>query len=144
MAAAALSIGGCSLYGPYHWWTVADYPVYLHDCTESISEEMAWEMPDVPDIDRKRLIQAASAWAVDNCFAPCDYKMCATISEYDGGSGTVYVSNDISVPGANEIDSEAGPSAYVTFDLETYDVKRRGIWNSGCRVAAADCKANFD
>ena len=144
LVAATLLIAGCSHYGPYHWWTVSDYPVYLHDCSESISAEMAWDMPDVPELDRKRLVQAASAWAVDNCFAPCDYKMCATITEYGGGSGTVYVSNDISAPGANESDSDAGPSAYVVFNLESFDVRRRGIWKSGCRNAAVDCEANFD
>ena len=62
----------------------------------------------------------------------------------NGGTGTVYVSNDVSAPGANDYDSEVGPSAYVTFDLESFDVKRRGIWKSGCRMSAPDCQANFD
>ena len=105
---------------------------------------MAWDVPQVPDLDRKRLVQAASAWAVDNCFAPCEYRMCATITEYDSNSGTVYVSNDVAAPGANEDDSEVGPSAYVTFDLHSFDIKRRGVWKSGCRIAAPDCEANLD
>ena len=143
LAAIALLLTSCSVYEPYHWWTISYRDVLLEDCTESIAEAMAWDVPAVPELDRQRLVAAASAWGEDNCYVPCEYKMCATITEYGRGTGTVYISHDL----AESADAEevvVGPEAYVTFDLQTWELKKRGVWNTGCRTGAADCIVDLD
>lgn len=134
---------GCSIYGPYHWWTIAKRDVLLDDCTESIAGTMAWTVPDVPELDRERLIGAASAWGEDNCYVPCEYRMCATITEYGGGQGTVYISHDLTAA-ADEEEVVVGPEAYVTFDLQSWEVRKRGVWHTGCRMGASDCSIDLD
>ena len=134
---------GCSIYAPYHWWTISYREVLLDDCTESIAETMAWDVPEVPELDRERLVAAASAWGEDNCYVPCEYRMCATITEYGGGLGTVYISHDLSAS-SDEEDVVVGPEAYVTFDLQSWEIRKRGIWNTGCRTGAEDCSVDLD
>lgn len=143
LLAILLLLTSCSIYPPYHWWTISYRDVLLEDCTDSIAEAMAWDVPRVPELDRERLIGAASAWGEDNCYVPCEYKMCATITEYGGGTGTVYISHDLAAS-ANDEDVVVGPEAYVTFDLQSWELKKRGIWNTGCRTGADDCSIDLD
>ena len=141
--AIALLLTSCSVYAPYHWWTISYRDVLLEDCTESIAEAMAWDVPQVPELDRQRLVAAASAWGEDNCYVPCEYKMCATITEYGRGTGTVYISHDLAAS-ADAEEVVVGPEAYVTFDLQSWELKKRGVWNTGCRTGAEDCSIDLD
>ena len=75
---------GCVATGEYTPKNIAGKAVHLDDCTDSVSKYMGWNVPQVPQKTRRNLIAAASAWAVDNRFAPCEYRMCATIREYSG------------------------------------------------------------
>ena len=107
----------------------------LSDCTDSVSSYMDWEQPKIPEEDKKSAIKAASAWAVDACYLPCNYKMCATITEYDGSSVSVYISYEF-----KEDEITIGPEAQVEFDMVSFKVKSKEMWHSGCRWNAKDCK----
>ena len=110
-----------------------------------ISSYFEWDIPHIPKEARQKLIAAASAWAVDNRFAPCEYRMCATIREYTGSTATVYISYDVTESvevsataekGVEEIIIPIGPEAQVTFALKNFDVLKGGAWHSGCRSGA--------
>lgn len=133
---------GCVAKPNYAPKNVAGEEIHLDDCTETVSKQMGWSAPQVPEEIRLNLIAAASAWAIDNRYAPCEYRMCATIREYSDSSATVYISYDVTEPnevrptevkGIEELVMTIGPEAEVTFDLTTFAVVDDRKWHSGCR-----------
>ncbi len=128
---------GCTSTAIYNPETLSDRNVVLDDCT---SATMDWDVPQVSMQQRDLLIKAASAWAEDNCYAPCEFRMCATIRRVEEGMGTVYVSFDW----AEWDEFVIGPEAQVTFDMDTFAVREQEFWHTGCRFNATDCNLELD
>lgn len=109
----------------------------LSDCTEELAKEFHWAKPGIPSSVRQRAIDAASDWAVDWCYLPCDFEMCGGIQEYSKTSVTVYITFR---PAPNPKDFVIGPEASVTFRLPDLVVTGEKRMHSGCRSGAPDCR----
>jgi len=137
MLLASVLLFGCSSARFYHPSQLDKHRALLSDCTEYISQYLGLDVPEVPEGERDNAIIAASAWAEDNGYAPCPYEMCATITNFDVGRITVYVSYRMTPDRINE-DGETivtvglGPEAEVTFSTESYQVLEQDMWHTGC------------
>ena len=122
----------------------------LQDCTLEVSTAYEWDLPNVPDSVRKEALEKATTWARDNCFLPCDYPMCGSISAFDEKSVSVYVSYPVyecvGQPTQDEdgnlvsINICMGPEAEVTFGIPSFGILEEGTWHSGCNKDCYDSK----
>ncbi len=143
ICAVAVLPGGCAGGRRYLAAEGRPHAELLADCTERTARHFERPVPAIPPQARKQAIRAASLWAYEHCYAPCEYTMCGSVTGFDDGSVAVYVSYDVAeeIPRAEDgvIVVRTGPEAEVTFSRGQYRAKEEIIFHSGCRWSTDDC-----
>ncbi|MEM7359108.1 MAG: hypothetical protein AAF431_08425 [Pseudomonadota bacterium] len=111
----------------------------LKDCTELVSKDMSWNVPQTEPSLRRDAVVAASIWAQEMCYLPCSYKMCATITKNSNNKFSVYISAEPPST-SEELIVLIGPEAEVTFDKRNFRMTDQKMWHSGCRFSEDDCE----
>ena len=114
----------------------------LEDCTERIAHHFGWPVFEMSEAERRRAVRAASLWADDTCYAPCKYRMCASVKEVSARTVTIYVSYDVTEHLSEDSETiviRLGPEAEVVFSRKNYRVRKVLTFHSGCRWLDTDC-----
>ena len=99
----------------------------LTDCTESKAEMLGKPASKLLEEQRRDVLEAATLWAEDAGYFPCDYEMCAALYDAEKDSIWVYVSY-------SETDQVViGPEARIKLSLPGFQLMEVGTWHSGCR-----------
>jgi len=100
----------------------------LSDCTTTRGLVVGNPALNVPADQRRKILDAATLWASDNGYFPCEYEMCGAVYDHTSKAASVYVTypKDPSV-------RSIGPEAMVRFQLPSFRVTDQIKWHSGCR-----------
>ena len=95
LGATLLLVAGCSIHQPYFLLEGDSRTELLVDCTEETASHFERRPPTISSTERSRAIRAASIWAFEHCYAPCEYKMCGSVTKVEQDRVTIYVSYDV-------------------------------------------------
>jgi hypothetical protein len=127
---ACMMLASCSSTQP------SPYPT-LSNCSSDYATHFSKTTPDIAPELALRALLAASDWATQECYLPCDEQMCGAITAYQEGKITVYVTAAWSLkPGVVAI----VPEAEVVLNETTMQPVDDTFWHNGCYLARQKCR----
>jgi|CXWL01.1.fsa_nt_gi phenylpyruvate tautomerase PptA (4-oxalocrotonate tautomerase family) len=99
----------------------------LSDCTESKAEMLGKPATQLSEKQRRDVLEAATLWAEEAGYFPCDYEMCAALYDAERDSIWVYVTY------AETDQIIIGPEARIKLSLPGFRLMDVGTWHSGCK-----------
>ena len=113
----------------------------LEDCTAEFAAFNGELPPAVPDTLRRHTLSAATQWAREACYLPCDYEMCAAITKLEGDQISVYVTTP-------RLWKEDGvliaPECELTLSATSMRELDAVCWHSPCGRAQEACPDHSD
>lgn len=122
----ALVIAACAPVKVYDPATVGS--TALSDCTTTRGKVVGNPALNLPSDQRRKILDAATLWAIDNGYFPCEYEMCGAVYDHSSKAASVYVTY-LKDPSKIII----GPEAMVRFELPSLRVTDQLKWHGGCR-----------
>jgi hypothetical protein len=115
---------------------VSEVSPSLDDCT--VEEADALQNPGValPALERVQILQAATLWATQNGYFPCQIDMCGAIYGHNGKTVSVYVTAAAHIKQSAVAAGRLfqGPDAEVTFSLPNFRVVGQSYIHAQCRA----------
>jgi hypothetical protein len=112
-----LGLSGCISYPPDP--VVSEL---LPDCTEELGGWAGKPATDMPRMERRAVLNAASQWALRNEYLPCNVTVCGAVIDATPKRVSVYLTGY----------GDLNPSAMVTFSRGRYKLLRQQFFHSGC------------
>jgi hypothetical protein len=113
--------------------TLSEKVVLLPECESDFHETNNHQF-DVTRRIKKNAFKAATEWAIDNYYYPCDQiQMCGKIDSYDSNHISVYITYRKVKDEHGRIPVKIGPEAFVVFKLEDFKPTQEIKFHFGCR-----------
>ncbi len=84
----------------------------------------------------EKALGAASEWAKTECYLPCEYQMCGSVTSYGEGRITVHLTTTLF---SDRGEFAVVPEAEVVLDEKTLKPVAHTFWHSACPLALNHC-----